>query len=309
MDEEYDVVDDNANDEGVEDQEFDNLDDATDALEDDEALDEVEDEEAEDEEADEVEEAEEEEAETEEEGETLVTLPDGEQVPMSELTNGYMRQRDYTHKTTEVAEERKALDEVRNTFQQRLQFAETTLSNLDVFLESLVPEEPSLALAETNPAEYQRQRAWREAAQRELDVLKQGKQQFEAAQEQFRAEDFERFKQAENAKLLKDFPELANPQKRAAFDADIAKFASEMGFPEEEVKNTVDSRILKALHWANYGWKVAQNRKNAKRRVEAPKKAKAKPARSVPEARSNRQAKQRLRKTGSLADALAIDFE
>jgi len=41
---------------------------------------------------------------------TIVELPNGEQVTFAELQNGYLRQGDYTKKTQELAEQRKALD-------------------------------------------------------------------------------------------------------------------------------------------------------------------------------------------------------
>lgn len=238
-----------------------------------------------------------------------VTLDDGAETTLAELKRGYFREADYTHKTTELAEERKQLAETQQSFAQRSQFVETTLSNLTTYLENLVPPEPPISLAQSDPGSYQYQKALRDNAIAELGQLVQMEDGLGQAQQGFNQEDVTRLKGDEDAKLLKAMPHLSDPAKRAAFDTAIKETAIEFGFTEDEVAGAADHRILQLVHYARLGKRAVTNRNNAKRRVEAPKKGKARPAQVTAKGSGNRRAKERLSKSGSLEDAMSIDFD
>lgn len=300
------------------DREYDNLDDAAAALKDmEEGPDEeepTEPEEPEETEADE-DEAEEETDDGDEEeseaGDAVVTLPDGETMTVSELMelrgNG-LRQADYTAKTTELAQQRKALEAERGQYAERLQFAETAMQNLAGYLEGLIPPEPSLQLAQSDPSSYQYQRALRESAIGELQKLVQMKGGIDQHKGQASEADQHRYREAEQAKLVKAMPHLSDPLKRTAFDQAVKETAIEFGFSEQEAAGVADARVLQLVHYARLGKRAEHNRNNAKKRVETPKQGKAKPAQQTASDQRNREAMRRLSKTGSYEDALKVDF-
>ncbi|WP_420013328.1 hypothetical protein [Tateyamaria sp.] len=306
-DSDLDVVDDNDVADDFEDQEFDNFDDAADTLEDDDSLedgqpeDDLEDTENGDDQDDD--------AEPDAEDNVLVKLDSGDEVPLSELKSGYLKDKDYRHKTTELADERKQLVEVQQSFTERSKFVETTLTNLTTYLENLVPPEPPISLAQSDPGSYQYQKALRENAISELAQLVQMQDGLGQAQQGFSQEDITRLKGDEDAKLLKAMPHLSDPTKRAAFDTAIKETAIEFGFTEDEVAGAADHRILQLVHYARLGKRAVTNRNNAKRRVEAPKKGRARPAQVSSKSSGNRKAKERLSKSGSIDDAMGIDFD
>lgn len=306
-DSDLDVVDDNDVADDFEDQEFDNFDDAADTLEDDDSFedgqpeDDLEDTEDSDDQDDG--------AEPNAEDDVLVKLDSGDEVPLSELKSGYLKDKDYRHKTTELAEERKQLAETQQSFAQRSKFVETTLTNLTTYLENLVPPEPPISLAQSDPGSYQYQKALRENAISELAQLVQMQDGLGQAQQGFSQEDVTRLKGEEDAKLLKAMPHLSDPAKRAAFDTAIKETAIEFGFTEDEVAGAADHRILQLVHYARLGKRAVTNRNNAKRRVEAPKKGKARPAQVSSKSSGNRKAKERLIQTGSIEAALQLDFD
>ena len=306
-DSDLDVVDDTFEDFAEQDQDFDTLDGETDEIVSDENDNDEHLEDPSEDDAPEGEEAEGDDPDSDDQ--VRVTLDDGTETTLAELKRGYFREADYTHKTTELAEERKQLAEMRQSFDQRSNYVETTLNNLTSFLGQLVPDEPPISLAQSDPAAYQYQKALRDNAISELNQVVQMQDGHGQALQGFSQEDVARLKGEEDAKLLKAMPHLSDPAKRAAFDNTIKETAIEFGFTEDEVAGVADHRVLQLVHYARLGKRAVTNRNNAKRRVEAPKKGKARPAKVTAKGASNRKAKERLSKSGSLEDAMSIDFD
>ncbi len=73
-------------------------------------------------------------------GDVLVTLPSGDQVQLDELKSGYMRDKDYRHKTTEVANTRRELEATAKR-------VNGTIEAFSSYLASQLPEKPPAALA------------------------------------------------------------------------------------------------------------------------------------------------------------------
>lgn len=240
----------------------------------------------------------------------LVTLDGDEKVTLKDLKAGYFRQADYTRKTTELAQERKAVEATKATLTERTSVVETALQNLSGYLQGLIPPEPPLQLAQTDPGRYQYQRALRESAIAELGQLVSIKGQVDTHKQSVSEQDQRAYMEAEGAKLVKAMPHLTDPGKRAAFDASVKAAALEFGFSEDEVAATVDHRILRLVHYARIGQRAEANRNNAARRVvETPKEGKAKPSTVPARVVQNQRALRQLSKTGSLADAMKIDFD
>lgn len=75
-----------------------------------------------------------------------VTLEDGTEASLEELVNGNLRQADYTRKTEALAEERRALDNVKAEVTVKSEEINRTYEGLIEFLQGIVPPEPSLEL-------------------------------------------------------------------------------------------------------------------------------------------------------------------
>lgn len=244
----------------------------------------------------------------------VVTLPDGEEVTAAQLKEwreGNLRQADYTRKTQEVAQEREAFRKERDAFAERATFVETAMQNLSGFVQSLIPPEPPLQLAQTDPGRYTQQLALRQQAMREVQELLSTKQQMDEGKGNFFQAEAQQHRDAENAKLAKAKPSLKDPAKLAAFDQSVRSAAIEFGFSESEIDQTSDARIRQMVYYAAMGKRAEANKFAALRRkgTETPKAGKARPAQVSAKAQSNREAMQRLSRTGSIRDALAIDFD
>lgn len=232
----------------------------------------------------------------------MVTLSDGTQIPISEIESGAYRQSDYTRKTTELAREREEVDGLKSQYQERTQSFQHTFQKLTQFVEGLVPPAPSLELAKSDPGQYQYQNALRQQALNELQGLMQVQEEAQGQMQGAQSQDFERYREAEAAKLAEAIPDLKDPDKRAKFDDDNRKTASDFGFSDDEIAQTADHRVLSLVHYARLGKRAEQNRKNAQRRVEAPKKGpRAAPA---PEPKRDASAMKRLQQSGTIDDAV-----
>ncbi len=94
----------------------------------------------------------------------IITLHGGEQVTLKELKLGNMRDRDYRHKTTEIAKQRRGLEEMTTRVQR-------SVDAIADFLAKQIPPAPEPSLAMTNPTEYVRQKAMYDASMAQITTV------------------------------------------------------------------------------------------------------------------------------------------
>lgn len=237
--------------------------------------------------------------------ETLVTLKGGDQVPVKELKLGYMRLNDYRAKTQDNANKGRALHEM----SERVSNAANAIAK---FLDAQMPPEPSAELAMQNPAEYTRQRVMFEtAAQRVAQILEMANEPKQVAG-QLTKEQHASLLQEESAKLAEVFPHTADPAKRETFFQNAFETARGLGFSDEELQGATDHRLFALAHYARIGQQAEAARKKAMDKVNnaPPPVARGRSQnQNAAQARKQQDAVARLEKTGSLQDALKIDWE
>ncbi len=198
-----------------------------------------------------------------------ITLSDGTAVTLDEVEKGFLREADYTRKTTELAEERKALESVKTDFAEQNIRLQTNLHEFAEFVLSVLPPEPDYALARSNPAAYLQQKTLREQALGELQKVMTVGDDLSAQVSQVSEAEMGRMKEAETAKLVKAMPALKDPNRLAKFHADNTAFAKEIGFTDAEIGETMDHRVHQLVHYARMGKIAEANRSNAQRRIAA----------------------------------------
>ena len=114
----------------------------------------------------------------------------------------------------------------------------------------------------------------------------------------------------EGQKLFSMFPEAGTTEGRQAFFSGVGEAAQAVGFSREEVQGAMDHRIYALAHWAQKGMAAEKAKATAKAKVAkaAPTPAK-KPSQGARPQNNNRAAMKRLAQTGSLQDALKVDFD
>jgi hypothetical protein len=234
-----------------------------------------------------------------------VTMKDGERVSIDELKSGYMRDADYRRKTMETASERKSVAELQNRLN-------TTVEAFANFLSQQVPNPPDIALATTDPGRYVQEKALYDSALSQIQaVIDLGSQARNVGQAVDRDQRLKTLRE-EDAKLAQAFPQTTNPEGRKKFFDQAYAGAEALGISRDELNSLTDHRAYLLAHYAKLGLAAESAGKKAKAKVEkAPPMAPQKRAKGASEGnqRKNREAMKRLAQTGSIHDAMGIDFE
>lgn len=186
-------------------------------------------------------------SEQEEEPQTFTVKIDGKevQVPLSELLNGYQRQSDYTKKTMEAAEQRKAADaETQKAQQERQQYA-GELQRMAVQLEGVLEQQSQIdwqALIDSDPVEYLKQQ---QLFQQRQALYQQNTQERQKLAQQFQneqAQAHQSYLAQQQEDLLAKLPDWKDDAKAAAEKTAISKFLQEQGFGDEDISSIADHR-------------------------------------------------------------------
>jgi len=233
------------------------------------------------------------------------------EVPLDELLKGYSRTADYTRKTQEIADQRKAVEaekakieeasKLRDTYAQRLGIIEQMLKQQD-------SGEDLASLKETDPIGYAVKVAEQAEREKQLSAVRAEQQRIAQQQQGEQQERLKSYLAQEAQKLAEAIPEMNDPAKGQAIRTDIRNFAQKLGYSEQELSQVYDSRAVTALYKAMQYDKLMSGKGDATKKVQqAPKMLK--PGTSTPEARQSQEVKQlrgRLKKSGKARDAASI---
>lgn len=232
---------------------------------------------------------------------------DGEEISASQLkewkTNGLL-QKDYTQKTQALAEQRKALEAEAATTQQLRTQLQDALATFAIDNEP-APDWVKLS-QELDPKEFQQAQTQWQAQQAQKQ---QATQTYQALQAQQQQEIVAR----EKAAILEHFPQWSDPKVFTADFPKLADVAQPYGFTPEEIGGNADHRVYRILHrLAEAEAQLAEVGKTAgaisKRVVKAKAKlpAGSKPAKNQSQRKEVQQSRDRVKKTGSVQDAVAL---
>ncbi|MGF6255297.1 hypothetical protein [Ensifer sp. ZNC0028] len=235
----------------------------------------------------------------------LVVLKGGEEVPFSELKLGYMRDRDYRHKTQDIANRGRALEGMASRVAQ----SANAFANL---IASQIPPEPPEHMAALDPDGYRRQWALHQAGLDRIDEILSIAEAPATVVEALADAASDEQLEAENAKLIEAFPEIADGEGRLSFFAGAFDVAEALGFSQAEVREVTDHRLFKLAHYARLGLAAEQAKKRAMSKLQraAAPVARPRPAGKAGQAPGrSREAMKRLTKSGSIRDAMGVDFD
>lgn len=244
--------------------------------------------------------------------ETVTVKIDGKEVevPLDELKKGYQRQADYTRKTMEVAESRKAADaEAQKAQAERAEYAQN-LQRMQARLEGALQEQQNTdwdALIQSDPVEYLRQKHLAETRQAALHENLAEQQrlatQFEADRQRQQTEHLAQQQEA----LLAKLPEWKDEAKAKAEQSAIREYLLDQGYGAQEVASVGDARaVVMARKAMLYDRMLAKAQAAAKKVSTMPAKVE-RPGAGEPQHLDKRSAAyQRLGKSGSVDDAAAV---
>lgn len=228
----------------------------------------------------------------------VVKLADGTEVPVADLKVGYLRQSDYTRKTQEVANERKAV----SADVERMQRITTAFVD---HLTTLIPSAPPASLALSDAKKYVEQKALHESAMAQVQqLIELGNAPKEISASMSEA-DQQRQLQEANTRLAEMFPETSGGKTREAFFNGVQSAASDLGFSNAELSAIRDPRVFALAHWAAKGMAAEKARATAKAKVaSAPPATPRKPGQGAGQGKGNAEASARFNRTRSVSDAV-----
>lgn len=241
-------------------------------------------------------------AEAEEEAPATVefTLQDGTKVDKDELVRGYQRQADYTRKTQEMAN-------MRQTLTERTAEIDGIVTAVTDHLKTLMPKMPDDSLAFSNPNLYLAQKVNYDKAMRTVqELIELGSKPKAVANAMSEDDQKARFVEA-NRKLVAMFPEAGTQDGRPKFLKGVSEAATAAGFSMAELQKVDDARLFALAHWANIGMKAQAAAKTVREKAKATP-SPVKPGATVAK-NSNAEAMRRLAKSGSIKDAMKVDFD
>jgi hypothetical protein len=245
--------------------------------------------------------------------ETITIEVDGKAVEIkkSELPDLYksgLRQADYTKKTTEVAEQRKAAEaEVAKAAQERHQYA-TSLQKLAVQLEGALEQQQNIdwdALIASDPVEALKQQ---HLLQKRQAAYQQTLHQLQGVDAQTKAEQakkLDEYRSAQQQELLAKLPDWKDTQKATAEAALIKSYLKEqVGFDDAAINGITDHRaVLLARDAMLYRQMLSKAQAAAKKVAAAPQKVVRPGVTEGGKPDQRTAAMQRLDKTGRVEDA------
>lgn len=239
-----------------------------------------------------------------------VTLEDGTTVTVADLKRGHLRTGDYTRKTQDLAERRRAFE----ASQSEMERLQSQLAQEREFVAGLarniLPEKPQIEAYGDDLAGFMQAKAAYDERVGQLNQLTSAQQAASrraAAAEQQAAQQH---RQAEASRLLETMPELGRPDRYARFMGDAAEvMANHYGFSPDEVGEAMDHRFYPVFRDLAAYQRIKAGRGRTQKAVEGRPEIMRGGKRRGPGAErafSRKAAKDRLNKTGSLKDGVAL---
>lgn len=227
------------------------------------------------------------------------------EVTLEELQKGYSRTQDYTRKTQQVAEARKAAEaELQAVRAEREQYAQLLSALSEQVKTAAEPQIDWDRLYQEDPIEYVRQREVMRENREKAAAIQAEQARLAQLSQQEQMQQLQALKAKESEKLVEALPAWKDPAKAKAEKAMLVEFGQKMGFTPQELGNIFDHRVVLALRKAALYDQMQAKRQGIKPVTNnGPRPAKPGAAGRVSQMSESARANQRLAKTGRVQDA------
>ena len=247
------------------------------------------------------------EAEEEDKPPSFTVKVDGKnvEVTLEELQKGYSREADYTRKTQQVSEERRAFQaEAELVRTERQQYSQLLGSLQAQLQQNAAPQLDMDRLYHEDPIEWVKQKELARDAEKVHAAIQSEQQLLSHIQAQEQYQSMQAHLAQQQDAMLKAIPEWANPDKAKAEKTLLIEWGQKLGFSSDELKNIFDHRAVVALRKAALYDQMMTKRGNIRPAVNnGPKPAKPGAAGRMDNTTDARRSQQRLAKTGRVNDA------
>ena len=178
-------------------------------------------------------------------------------VDLDELIKGYSRTSDYTKKTQNLAEQRKAVESERARIDEAAKLRDTYAQRLQVIEQMLTqPAEDLTALKDQDPIGYAVKMAENMEREKQLQAVRAERESLQAKQERLRSA----------------IPDFGDEVKGEVIRKEIKDYAKSVGWTDQELSQVYDHRAVLTLYRAMQYEKLQKSKPAVSKRVaEAPK--------------------------------------
>lgn len=253
------------------------------------------------------------EAEVDADEEPMITVKiDGKdvEIPLSELKNGYQRQADYTRKTMETAEQRKAADAELSRAQQERAIYAQNLQRMQALDEAALEQAKQVnwdELLQTDPVEYLKQQRIAQERQARLQQVYSEQQRITAQQQAEHEQARSHYLSQQQDELLAKLPEWKDAAKAKAEKTALAEYLLESGYDRDTVNTITDAKAVILARKAMLFDRMMQKASAASKKVATLPQKVERPGQGENPALDKRSAGfQKLSKSGRVEDAAAL---
>ena len=181
-----------------------------------------------------------------------------EKVNLNELLAGYSRQKDYSTKTNQLAEERKNLENERSKTQTEIEAVKIERDKYATQLKSFLKQDKEEDIDwdkayNEDPIEYVRLKA---ESDRKKEIRQKAENELKSIEAKQKAETEDKYKQyvtSQSALLQEKVPEYADPVKGDKLKLGVKNYLNEIGFSDQELSMLTDHRtVMVAIEGMKY---------------------------------------------------------
>jgi len=232
------------------------------------------------------------------------------ELTLTELKSLAQQGADYTKKTQQVAEQRKALQAEQQAIEEakymRDAYAER-LQAMEQLLNAQQPVEDLESLKESDPIGYAVRVAEMSQNKEKLYAIQAERQRIAEMQQAEQQQGMQQYLSQQAAVLSESLPEYSDPVKGEALRSDLRKFAKNLGFSDQELSAVRDARHVMALYKAMQYDKLQQSKPQLNKRVsEPPKTIKSGNSNSSVNTDQAKKTMAQLQKSGKVRDAASV---
>jgi hypothetical protein len=212
-------------------------------------------------------------------------LPDGSEVDEEEAVKGHLRQSDYTRKTQELSERRKAVEAKEASIEAERQKYEVLLDRLEAQTQMGLGDEPDWEdLAKNNPAEYVRKQSEWMKAEKRLATIEAERTQMQRQRAEVQERNYAAYLEAQEQQLLEALPAWKDAEVRSKEIKQVREYGLKAGFNEQELSTVADFRAVMLLRKAMLydAAKARVSEKKARNGVSPAPQGKVKPKMATP---------------------------
>lgn len=232
------------------------------------------------------------------------------EVTVDELIKSYQLGTDYTKKTQDLAEQRKALEAESAKASEMVKLSEQYAQKLQQVEQLLLKDndETNLdELKENDPIQYAVKVAEQTENMKKLQAIRHEQMMVAQQQKAHRDEELAKYVQAEAVKMTEMIPEFSDKKKGEQVKNEIRSFGKSIGFTDEELAQVYDSRHVNVLYKAMKYDRLMKNKAGATKKVnEAPKMVKSKAKVQSTTSQTYRNQRKALKDTGDSNVAISV---